>query len=262
MSRPDSASAGLSIAFVTGANPEKWFRRFRERSGLSLHGVASDDPGNLLRDDSVDMALVRDDGVVELSEVFGDDFHKVRLYEEAWGVAVEKEHVVSLLDEVADAELAEETLLLSSTDATAHREMMPVVATGAGIATGPLPLLRALAKKAIEVRPVSDATMSTHMWLVWPKESDDDVRQEFVGIVQGRRAGSTRSEQGTEVPTKKLSAREKTLAKQARREAQNKQTGGGRSGGGRAGGRSGGRDVGKNRNRSNGGGRSMRGKRR
>ena len=36
------------------------------------------------------------------------------------------------------------------------------------------------------------------IWLTWPKEHDDDVTQEFVGIVRGRREGSRRSVLGAD----------------------------------------------------------------
>ena len=67
----------------------------------------------------------------------------------------------------------------------------------------------------------TDPLSRTAIWLVWPKAEDDELRQEFVGIVQGRREGSTRTQLGrrkSDEHPKKLSAREKTLAKQARRQ--------------------------------------------
>ncbi|MGK8361914.1 LysR family transcriptional regulator [Corynebacterium amycolatum] len=221
MSTPEPAV--LRIVFATGTSPEKWFRRFRDRIPATLHTHAADNPMSDLVNGAADMALVRLESESSLSE----SLHRIRLYDEAWGVAFEKEHVFSLTESVPEELLADETVLLTSMDADELRQMLPVAATGAGVVVGPRTILKALSKKAVSssnlVAEEGDAEplSRTTIWLVWPKEEDDELRQEFVGIVQGRREGSTRTQLGRkkadEAP-KKLSAREKTLAKQARRQ--------------------------------------------
>ena len=211
----------LRVAFVPGVMPEKWFRRYRERTGLELTSFSADDPVAELRAGRADMALARDPREDE-------SLHRIRLYDEACGIAVEREHVLSLLKdgEVVDrADLEGETVLLdasSAADPGEVRDMLQVVATGAGVVLAPRPLLRALNARGTthrEIAPAAGATPTT-LWLTWPKDGDDDLTQELAGIVRGRREGSRRSALADDrTPKKKMSAREKTLAKQARRQA-------------------------------------------
>ncbi len=216
----------LRIAFVTGASPQKWFRRFTERGFGQITPIASHDPLALFAADDAadtpaDMAIVRLAAGTQPQQL-QPRLHQVQLYDEAAGVAAEAEHVISLVAEAAAveaAELQDETVLLDSIDAEAVAEMLPVAATGAGIVQAPFPLLRALAKKAVIVRKV-DRPSPSSIWLVWRKAEDDAQKQEFVGVVKGRRQGSMRAgaEEKSQHPPKRT-AREKTLAKQRRREA-------------------------------------------
>lgn len=250
---PTPTSRTLRIAFVTGTSPQKWFRRFVERVPVRIQTESADNPRALLDENRADMALVR---VVDGDPEFPDELHRIRIYDEAWGVAFEKEHTFAIAEQIPEAELEGELVLLTSTDAAELRDMLPVVATGAGIAIGPRPILRELAKKEIKSADLLDVDgvlqSRTSIWLIWPKSEDDEIRQEFVGIVQGRRAGSTRSVVGSggdsrqNEPERKLTAREKTLAKQRRREAEKQgRAGGGSAGGGRAGGRGNGKGSGR-----------------
>lgn len=226
-----SGSVRLRIVFATGTNPGKWFRRFTQRIPARLITESLDDPMRALGEGAADMAILRLESAVDASTALPDAFRRIRLYDEAWGVAFEKEHVFSLSESIALGLLADETVLLISTDPGQLRQMLPVAATGAGVVVGPRTILKALSKKAILTANLVDVESQeqaegarpmskTSVWLVWPKESDDELRQEFVGIVQGRREGSTRTQMGKAAEgskLKKLSAREKTLAKQARR---------------------------------------------
>lgn len=272
---PDAAAAeahgvvpgALRIAFVPGVMPEKWFRRYRERTTLPLTGFSDDEPLTALADGRARMALVR-------GEPDDDALHRVRLYDEAPGVAVEKEHVLSVTkdtDVAARVDLADDLVLLESADPAEVREMLQVVATGAGIVLAPRPLLRALNARGVMHRDVEAAPGAepTTIWLTWPKEHDDDVTQEFVGIVRGRREGSRRSVLGADSgpageERPKLSARQKALAKQERRAAAQGDSGGkggsggkgskGGSGGkGGSGSSRGGRGSGASRGRKSGG---------
>ncbi|WP_295623930.1 LysR substrate-binding domain-containing protein [uncultured Corynebacterium sp.] len=217
---PDDAARTLRVAFVPGAMPEKWFRRYRERTGLRLTSFSADDPVLEVAAGRADMALARDPEP-------DDALHRIRLYDEAPGVAVAKDHVLSLVkdgDVVDRADLDGETVLHDSVDPSQVRDMLQVVATGAGIALAPRPLLRGLNVRGTthrEIAPEPGAEPTT-LWLTWPKAGDDELTQELAGIVRGRREGSRRSALNEEEPPKKLSAREKTLAKQARREAKNR----------------------------------------
>ncbi|MFD5867914.1 LysR substrate-binding domain-containing protein [Corynebacterium sp. NPDC060344] len=242
----DAAGRALRVAFVPGAMPEKWFRRFRERTGLALTSFSADDPVLEVAAGRADMALARDPRD-------DDALHRIRLYDEAPGIAVEKEHVLSLLkdgDVVDRGELEGETVLLDASGGAANpadpgevRDMLQVVATGAGVLLAPRPLLRALNARGTTHREIApaDGTAPTTLWLTWPKSGDDELTQELAGIVRGRREGSRRSAlSDDDAPKKKLTAREKTLAKQARRQAEK----GGAGTGGKPGAKRGGKPAG------------------
>ncbi|WP_448852178.1 LysR family transcriptional regulator substrate-binding protein [Corynebacterium sp. 335C] len=231
----DESPAPLRVAFVPGVMPAKWFRRWRDRVDVPLAELPADDPVALVAAGEADMALARDPRD-------DDAMHAIELYREAPGVAVSRDHVAAVLPdgEVVDrAELDDDLVLLDSADPAAVREMLPVVASNAGILFAPRPLLHVLGGRAIVDREVSgDLDVRTRIALTWPKEHDDEVRQEFAGIVRGRRAGSNRGalagEEAQEKP--KRTAREKALAKQERRaRAAGGKGGAGGSGGGRGG---------------------------
>lgn len=207
----DEPAARLTVAFAPGVQPAKWFRRWRERYAIELVEVPDDDPAALVRCGRADMALARDPEP-------DDSLHRIDLYDEAPGVAVERDHPAAVLpggEPIDAAEFDGDVVLLASADPVSVREMLPVVATGAGILYAPRPLLRILGGKAIVDREVrgDGAAAPTGIALVWPKAADDDVRQDFAGVVRGRRAGTTRDSGAG----RKRTAREKALAKQARR---------------------------------------------
>lgn len=219
-------SRPLRVAFVPGVVPTKWFRRWNERMDTPLVEIPHDDPAQLVASGEADMALVRTP--VESA----DELHEVMLYDEARGIATSKDHVLSVtaeFDEVSPGDLEGDVVLLTSTDPNEVREMLPVVASGAGVLFAPRPMLRVLGGRGVIDRTIADDTAAdlpaTAIRLIWLRERDDEVTQEFVGIVKGRRATSTRSsgavrgesaQRSSEEPVK-LSARQKTLAKQARR---------------------------------------------
>lgn len=191
----------LTIAFVTGTEPGKWFRRYEEFSGARLATLPSSDPFSLLAaPDSAgaDLALMRlpDPRV-------GGEHHVVRLYEEAVGVAVPKDSVFAELgEEVRWSDLEGEHLnyIFSAGAAPAEaeaelRSALQVVAANVGIAVGPLPLLRALSKKQVAALPLSappEVGASAEVGLVWLKGRDADDIQDFVGVAKGRTARSSR----------------------------------------------------------------------
>lgn len=191
----------LTIAFVTGTEPGKWFRRYEEFSGARLSTLPSSDPFPLLTAPGgagADLALVRlpDPRV-------GEEYHVVRLYEEAAGVAVPKDSVYAEVgEEVRWSDVAEEHLNYAfsaevppAESEAELRAALQVVAANVGIAVGPLPLLRALSKKQVAALPLSSLAgvgVATEVGLVWLKERDADDIQDFVGVAKGRTARSSR----------------------------------------------------------------------
>ncbi|GAB3084434.1 LysR substrate-binding domain-containing protein [Nocardioides zeae] len=191
------------LAFVTGATPDKWAGRWRERhpkDRLELVPVEQADQERVVRDGTVDMCLAR-------LPVDTTGLLVVRLYDEAQVVVVDREHVVSAVDEVELADLADEQLVTDPArvpgwdgvaradrldwPAMTDREAVEVAASGAGVAVLPESVARVLHRKDAVHRPVLDLPPTT-VALVWLAERDDDATQEMVGITRGRTARSSR----------------------------------------------------------------------
>ena len=182
----------LTIAFATGTEPGKWFRRYEELSGTRLSTLPSTNP----LAETADLYLVR------LPDTRVDDtYHVVRLYEETPGVAVPKESVYAEVGEPVDAaELRDEIVNFdfysggSSEDAVEElAAALQVVAANVGVAYAPLPLVRALSKKQVSALECVCAEVEpTGIALVWKKERDAVDIQDFVGVAKGRTVRSSR----------------------------------------------------------------------
>ena len=183
----------LTIAFVTGTEPGKWFRRYEELTGDRLEAIASDDPFPLVGTQAV-AALVR-----LPDERVGQEHHVVRLYEEAPGVAVPKDSVYAEVGEVTRGDLAGEIVNFSGhMPIDDLRSALQIVAANVGIAYAPLPLLKNLARKQVKALPLEgEAGCPTEVALVWRKADDSDAVQDFVGVTKGR---TVRSSRGREHP--------------------------------------------------------------
>ncbi|APT93748.1 LysR family transcriptional regulator [Corynebacterium phocae] len=209
-------SKTLTVAFVTGTEPAKWFERYRALAGreVTLDTANADDALGQVLLGQADLALARvpDSRITEA-------FHIVRLYDEEPGVAVPKDSVFAELGEAVHPRDIEDEIVNyqippdASVDVVAVRDALQIVAANVGVAVAPRPLLKVLAKK--QVVPLGLRVLEDHprtsIALVWSKDSDSEEIQSFVGVCRGRKSSSSRG------PVEKLSAREKSKAKQARR---------------------------------------------
>ncbi|MCG7295511.1 LysR family transcriptional regulator substrate-binding protein [Corynebacterium pilbarense] len=185
----------LTIAFVTGTEPGKWFRRYEELTGSRLETVPSDDPLVLVGKQAT-AALVRlpDERVT-------DEHHVVRLYEEAAGVAVPKDSLYAEVGEVTREDLADEIVNFDGQSPIDDlRSALQVVAANVGVAYAPLPLLKNLARKQIKALELAGEEPATQIALVWRKVDDSDAVQDFVGVTKGRTVRSSRSSRGKSHP--------------------------------------------------------------
>ena len=204
----------LTLSFITGTEPGKWFERFRERTRHGgLETLDSDDALAEVLAGRAGLALTR------LPDARVDDrFHVVELYPETPGVAFPKDsHLAAAEGALEPADLDGEIINWQlpenrEVDAAAVRAALQIVAANVGVVIAPRPLLKVLSRKQIEHRELAGGAGTT-IALVWPREGDSDEIQDFVGIARGRTANSSRQ------VAPKRSAREKTLAKQARRQA-------------------------------------------
>lgn len=194
-----STSTALRVGFVTGSTPDKWARAWRERSRvpLELVPVEQADQEVGLRAGTLDMALVR-------LPIDRDGLHCIPLYEERQVVLAGIEHFIGAAeDEVTLADLREEQLVIPHQSgwqpsvpqldwpAMTAKEAVETVAAGTGVAILPMSVARLHARKDVLSRPVADLD-PTRVGLAWLVEAEDTVIQEFIGVIRGRTARSSR----------------------------------------------------------------------
>lgn len=172
----------LRVGHVPGVTLTKWRTRWAERlrDTLETVEVAEADQRRVLVDDEVDMCLVR-------LPIDREGLHAIPLYDEVTVAWVDKEHPVAAFDEVTLADLADETVLLEL-DATA----IDRVNAGAVLLV-PMSVARQASRRDLVHRPVTDAPPTT-IALAWRTDNDNPLVEEFIGIVRGRTANSSRTQ--------------------------------------------------------------------
>ncbi len=221
--------SSLTLGYVPGGTPAKWARIWAERHPgvpLRLHAVAAADAADAVREGTVDVALLRLPADTSGLAV-------IPLYEETTVAVVPTEHLLTAVDEITAADLDGEPTLVPLDDVVAwadapgalvdHRpettqDAIELVAAGLGALVVPQSLARLHHRKDLTYRPITDAP-TCPVALAFPEGPQSELVEEFVGIVRGRKAGSSR---GQAEPAPKRTAREKTLAKQAARAAAGK----------------------------------------
>lgn len=176
----------LRVGFVPGVEPDRFLRRWkvgRPGAWLELVPVELSRQRDVIAMGEVDMCFVR-------LPFDGEDVHAVPLWEERACVVVGDENELSLLEEISDADLEGETEILSEHPDDA-KDRVEVVATGVGFTRMPLSLAR-LHHRKDAVHKILQGAEPSRIALVWPRSADDDLRQQFVGVVRGRTARSSR----------------------------------------------------------------------
>ncbi|WP_206073865.1 MULTISPECIES: LysR substrate-binding domain-containing protein [unclassified Pseudarthrobacter] len=187
----------LRISYVAGVTPGKWIRRWEERmQDIPLRASMVDDGDQLevLRDGRADMAFVR-------LPVDRTGLNVIPLYEEQPVVVAPKGHEISVFEEVALADLEEESIL-DVASLGGPEAALQVVATGAGLVILPMPVARHLNVKDTVARRLTGLD-GTEIGLAWPVDATDEVLEEFIGIVRGRTAHSSRQPSAQPVKEKK-----------------------------------------------------------
>lgn len=192
--------------------PDKWAGTWRRRESaipLQLALVEEADQRAVLTDDRADVCFVR-------LPVDREGLHCIPLYREVPVVVVPKDHVVTAYDEIALADLADEQLVYGDVPgwddiATAERLPFPemsakdaieVVASGTGIVIVPMSVARLHHRKDVAHRPVLGVP-ETQIGLAWRADNEDPRIETFIGIVRGRTANSSRSQEPKQQPTTK-----------------------------------------------------------
>ncbi|MEO7373838.1 MAG: LysR family substrate-binding domain-containing protein [Terrimesophilobacter sp.] len=189
----------LTVAFVTGVTLTKWTRVWAERHpGSRLQVSPTDDAVAAVRDGSADVGFVRlpipEDGL---------ELNVIRLYSEVPVAVLPKEHPLAQEDGIRVADLADERVLEI---ATTTKDAVELVAAGAGVLLVPQSIARLNNRKDVVAVTVTDAPQTTIavIWLAGqadPEQGHTEQRSaaidDFIGIVRGRSAKSSR---GTPTP--------------------------------------------------------------
>lgn len=219
----------LTLGYIPGATPAKWARTWAQRHPdvpLQLRAVAAADAAAQVRGGAVDLAVLRLPTDTSGLAVIG-------LYDETTVAVIPADHLLTAVDEITAADLDGEPILLPLDDVVgwagspgtpvAHRpdttaDAIELVAAGIGTLIVPQSLARLHHRKDLTYRPIAGAPTCA-VALAFPDGPQSALVEEFIGIVRGRKSGSSR---GQAEPAPKRTAREKTLAKQAARAAAGK----------------------------------------
>ena len=170
------------MGHVPGVTLTKWRTRWDERlaTRLDVVEVTEADQRRVLVDDAVDLCFVR-------LPIDREGLHVIPLYDEVTVAWVSKDHPVAAYDEVTLADLADETLL-TDLDAVA----IDRVNAGAVLLV-PMSVARSASRRDLVHRPVTDAE-PTSISLAWRTDNEHPLIDEFIGIVRGRTANSSRTQ--------------------------------------------------------------------
>ena len=129
-----------------------------------------------------------------------EELHAIPLYREQPVVAASKEHPVAAFEEVALADLAGENIM-DAAELGGAAMGLEVVASGAGLLILPMPVARIHSRRDIISRPVHGVE-GTRIAVAWRQDADDADIEEFIGIVRGRTANSSRQPSAQAEPSK------------------------------------------------------------
>ncbi|MCS5492284.1 LysR family transcriptional regulator substrate-binding protein [Curtobacterium flaccumfaciens] len=181
-------TAALTIAFVPGVSPAKWARVWRERFPsveLRLRPIGADDVDDTLAGEA-DMVFAR----MPVSE----QHNAIPLWTETAVVAMPKD---SPLAELAEVDLADaEVHVIDAGPVPADIDgSLDLVEANVGVVVLPQSLFRAASRKDLVGRPLMNAE-GTRIALVWRDEDATETTEEFIGVVRGRTANSSRQPGG------------------------------------------------------------------
>lgn len=219
----------FTIGIMPGVTVSKWTRLWAERRPA--------DPLKVLRTEEEDQVSALHGGLVDVSfvrlpvDVTG--LSTIALYAEIPVVMVPKDHPATLLDMVTVADLVDEHLLqdpnsvpewrdAAAAARTVERRPLPamrtmadavaLVAAGIGVVIVPQSVARMHHRKDVTYVPVVDVAES-HVALAWVAERTTPDIEEFIGIVRGRSAQSSRA---TPTPARDAGGRNDTGSGRAR----------------------------------------------
>jgi DNA-binding transcriptional LysR family regulator len=229
--QPATPPAALTVAFTIGVTVTKWTRLWEQRHPDAPLDVFRSEPGeqtDVLHTRAADVSFVR-------HPLDNTGLSVIALYSEVPVVGVAKDHPASVFEVVPVAELADEHLLQDPDEVPEWRDVaaevadgsrrplrgihsledaVEQVAAGVGIVILPQSIARLHNRKDVVFRPVSGVA-ETQVSLAWREGDPSALVEEFIGIVRGRSATSSRVGAGgaAPAPAKKIGPVAKAKAK-------------------------------------------------
>lgn len=180
----------LTIAFVPGVTVTKWSRLWEQRrpdTPLVFAPTPESEQTAALGDGGADVSFVR------LPIGAHDELSVIRLYSEVVVAVLPEDHPLAEADSVTLDDLAGFTL---HDNQGPLREAIELVAAGVGALVVPHALARQHNRKGVVARQVTDAE-ETWIAIAWLADNTTPDIEEFVGIVRGRSANSSRGSAAT-----------------------------------------------------------------
>jgi hypothetical protein len=179
----------LAITYVAGVTLSKWTHIWKERRPdvpLTATEATESEQVAVLRDGRAQLAFVR-------LPIDANGLNVIPLYREVAVAVAAKDHAIAAADSLVLADLAGESV---KTGSMFGRADFDLVAAGVGILIVPHSIARLQSRRDLVSRPVTDAstTQIAVAWLADPHPSSvASLIEEFIGIVRGRTARSSRS---------------------------------------------------------------------
>jgi DNA-binding transcriptional LysR family regulator len=167
----------------------KWTTRWTERHPdipLEVLPVSEDDGVAAVRDGRADVAFVR------LPLASREALSVIRLYGEVQVLVVPREHELASRESVTAGVVAALDGNGGYPTAGPVKDAVELVAAGVGSLTLPHAIARLTARKDVAAIPIEDAA-ETEVAIIWLADETTDEIEEFVGIVRGRTAASSRA---------------------------------------------------------------------
>jgi DNA-binding transcriptional LysR family regulator len=188
----DSTLAGprpsLRVAFVAGVTVRKWTSTWADRHPdlpLEVIPLGEVEGTRAVREREADLGFVR-------LPIERDGLSVIRLYGEVAVIVVPRDSELATLDSVTTERLSELESVVEFPPRGTVKDAVALVAAGVGALRLPHSLARLHARKDVAAIPIVDAP-ETEIALVWLADETTTEIEEFVGIVRGRTAASSRA---------------------------------------------------------------------
>jgi DNA-binding transcriptional LysR family regulator len=178
----------LRISFVAGVTVRKWTSVWAERHSdipLEVIPLGETEGTGMVRAGEVALGFVR-------LPIDRSDLSVIRLYGEVPVLVVSRDSELATRPSVALADVAALENVVEFPPAGAVKDAVALVAAGIGSLRLPHSLARLHARKDVVAVPIEDAP-ETDIALVWLADRTTPEVEEFVGIVRGRTAASSRA---------------------------------------------------------------------